>query len=68
MNPPEDIGSRVQELFRLRERQAQMLDALLVFLQGDDIGDGCFLAIILRTGQLEFTRMAGLLRVRVVNE
>ena len=37
---------RGEELFGLLERQAQMLDALVVFLQGDDISDSFFLAII----------------------
>ena len=37
---------RVEELFGLLECQAQMLDALGVLLQGDDVGDGFFVAII----------------------
>ena len=49
----------VQELFRLRERQAQMLNALVVFLQGDDIGDGFFLAIIAAHDELEFHTHGG---------
>ena len=36
----------VEELLCLRERQTQMLNASVVFLQGDDIGDRFFLAII----------------------
>jgi hypothetical protein len=35
-----------EELLRLRKRQAQRLDASVVFLQGDDSGDGFFMAII----------------------
>jgi hypothetical protein len=44
----------VEELLRLRERQTQMLDAAVVFLQGDDIGDSFFLAIIAAQDELEF--------------
>lgn len=36
-----------EELLRLREGQTQMRDAAVVFLQGDNIGDGGFLAIII---------------------
>src|SRR5229473_6847820 len=43
-----------EELLRLRERQAQMLDALGVLLHGDDIGDGFFMAIIAAHDQLQF--------------
>jgi hypothetical protein len=31
-----------------------MLEASVVFVQGDDIGDGCFLAIIAAQDELEF--------------
>ncbi len=44
----------VEELLRLRERQTQMLNASVVFLQGDDIGDGFFLAIIIINNELKF--------------
>src|SRR6266478_1157234 len=44
----------VEELLRLRERQTQMLKASRVFLQGDDIGDGFFLAIIITNNKLQF--------------
>ena len=43
-----------EELLRLRERQAQMLKAAVVFLQGDDISDGFFLAIIITKYELQF--------------
>ena len=45
---------RVEELFSLSEGQAQMLDALRVLLQGNDISDGFFLAIIGAHDELEF--------------
>ena len=44
----------VQELFGLPECQAQMLDALGVLLQGDEVSDGFFLAIIAAHDELEF--------------
>jgi len=45
---------RVEELFGLLECQAQMLDALGVLPQGDDIGDGFLMAIIAAQDELEF--------------
>src|SRR2546427_4724937 len=44
----------VQELFGLPECQAQMLDALGVLLQGDEVGDGFCLAIIITNNKLQF--------------
>jgi hypothetical protein len=44
----------VQELFGLPEGQTQMLDALGVLLQGDDVGHGFFLTIIAAHDALEF--------------
>jgi hypothetical protein len=52
-----------EELLRLRERQAEMLDASVVFLQGNDIGDGFFMALIAAHDELEFHTHGGLLRV-----
>jgi len=49
----------VEELLRLRERQAEMLDASVVFLQGDDIGDGFFMTIIAAHDELEFHTHGG---------
>jgi hypothetical protein len=46
--------NRVEELFGLLECQAQMLDALSILLQGDDVGDDFFLAIIAAHDELEF--------------
>jgi hypothetical protein len=45
---------RVEELFGLSEGQAEMLDALGILLQSDDVGDGFFLAIIAAQDELEF--------------
>jgi len=44
----------VEELFGLPECQAQMLDALGVLLQGDEVGDGFFMAIVAAYDELEF--------------
>jgi hypothetical protein len=44
----------VQELCGLLKRQAQRLKAAVVFLQGDESGDGCFLALIITTNELHF--------------
>lgn len=41
------------ELFGLPECEAQMRDALGVLPQGDDIGDGFFVAIIITHNELE---------------
>ena len=49
----------VEELFGLLERQAQMLDTLVVFLQGDNVGDGFFLAIIVAHDELQFHTHGG---------
>ena len=43
-----------EELFGFRECQAQVLDALGVLLQRDDIGHGCFTVIIGAQDELEF--------------
>ncbi len=44
----------VQELFGLPKCQTQVLATLEVFLQGDEVGDGFFLAIIAAHDELEF--------------
>ena len=43
-----------EELFGLRESQPEMLDALLVLVEGDDIGDGLFVTVIVRDDELQF--------------
>jgi hypothetical protein len=45
---------RGEELFGLPECQAQVLDTLGGLLQGDDVSDGFFLAIIAAHNELEF--------------
>jgi hypothetical protein len=36
-----------EEVFGLRQGQPEMLDALMVLVEGDDIGDGLFLTLII---------------------
>ena len=43
-----------EELFRLSERQAEMLNAMAVLFQRHDIGHGLFTAIIVAQNELEF--------------
>ena len=45
-----------------------MLDALLVLVEGDDIGDGLFLTLIVTDDKLQFDTHRRLLRVRVAGE
>jgi hypothetical protein len=48
-----------EELFGFLESQAQMFDALAVLLQGDNIGDGGFMAIIISNNELQFDTHGG---------
>src|SRR5207245_8682727 len=57
-----------EELFGLRQGQPEMLDALIVFVEGDDIGDGLFITLIATHDELQFDTHTGLLRVRVTEE
>jgi hypothetical protein len=50
----ETFLDRGEELFGLPECQAQMLNALSVLLQGDDVSNGFCLAIIAAHDELEF--------------
>src|SRR5215475_16159115 len=43
-----------EELFGLRQGQPEMFDALLVLGEGDDIGDGLFLTLIVTDDKLQF--------------
>ena len=45
---------RGEELLGFSQSQAQMLDALVVLFQGDEVGDGFFTAIIATYDQLSF--------------
>jgi hypothetical protein len=52
-----------EELFGLRQRQPEMLDASVVLLEGDDIGDGLFLTRIATYDELKFDTHTGALRI-----
>src|SRR5712691_8102513 len=43
-----------EELFGLRQGQPELLDALLVLVEGDDIGDGLFLTVTVTDDELQF--------------
>jgi len=43
-----------EELFGLRQSQPEMLDALMVLVEGDDIGDGLFITLIIRHYRKQF--------------
>jgi hypothetical protein len=57
-----------EELFGLRQGQPEMLDALMVLVEGEDIGDGLFLTLIVTHDELQFDTHTGLRRVRVTEE
>ena len=46
-------------MFGLRQGQPKMLDALLVLVEGDDIGDGLVLTLIVTDDELQFDTHTG---------
>ena len=48
-----------EEVFGLRQGQPVMLDALLVLVEGDDIGDGLFMTVIVTNDELQFDTHTG---------
>src|SRR6266446_5414329 len=48
-----------KELFGLRQGQPEMLDALIVLVEGDEIGDGLFLTLIVTHDELQFDTHTG---------
>jgi hypothetical protein len=52
-----------EELFGLCQGQPEMLDASVVLVEGDHIGDGLFLTLIAAHDELEFDTHTGTLRV-----
>ena len=48
-----------EELFGLRQGQPEMLDALMVLVEGDDIGDGLFITLIVTHDELQFDTHTG---------
>ena len=48
-----------EELFGLRQGQPELLDALVVFVERDHIGDGLFLTLIAAQDELKFDTHTG---------
>src|SRR5436309_11332135 len=48
-----------EEVFGLRQGQPEMLDALSVLVEGDDIGDGLFITLIVTHDELQFDTHPG---------
>ena len=48
-----------EEWFGLRQGQPKMLDALMVLVEGDDIGDGLFITLIVTQDELQFDTHTG---------
>jgi hypothetical protein len=48
-----------EERFGLSQGQSEMFDALAVFVEGEDIGDGLLLTLIAVDDQLEFEAHRG---------
>src|SRR4029453_2993660 len=48
-----------EELFGLRQGQPELLDALVVFVEGDHLGDGLFLTLITAQDELKFDTHTG---------
>src|SRR4029434_6910167 len=48
-----------EELFGLGQRQPEMVDALMVFVEGDNIGDGLFITLIVTHDELQFDTHTG---------
>jgi hypothetical protein len=48
-----------EEVFGLGEGQPEMLDALMVLVAGEDIGDGLFLTLIMTHDELQFEAHTG---------
>src|SRR6266478_10208547 len=52
------LGS-TEQLFGLRQGQPEMLDTLGIFVEGDDIGDGLFVTLIVTHNELQFDTHPG---------
>ena len=48
-----------EQLFGLGQGQPEMLDALVVLVEGDDIGDGLFMTFIVTHDELQFDTHTG---------
>ena len=52
-----------EQLFGLSQGQPEMLDALVVLVEGDHIGDGLFLTLIAAYDELKFDTHTGTFRI-----
>src|SRR5262252_6929591 len=57
--PQEVPLGRTEQLFGLRQGQPEMLDTLVIFVEGDDIGDGLFITRIVTHNELQFDTHPG---------
>src|SRR5215471_16925435 len=48
-----------EEVFGLCQGQPEMLDALMAFVEGDDVGDGLFITLIVTHDELQFDTHTG---------
>src|SRR6266705_165447 len=48
-----------EQLFGLGQGQSEMFDALVVLVEGDDIGDGLFMTFIVTNDELQFDTHTG---------
>jgi len=55
----EGLLQGAEEMFGLRHGQPEMLDALMVLVEGDDIGDGLFMTVIVTNNELQFDTHTG---------
>ena len=48
-----------EKVFGLRQGQPEMLDALMVLVESDDIGDGLFITLVVTDDKLQFDTHTG---------
>jgi hypothetical protein len=48
-----------KKVFGLRQGQPEMLDALMVLVESDDIGDGLFITLVVIDDKLQFDTHTG---------
>jgi len=57
--PQQVMLGGTEQLFGLRQGQPEMLDAFVVLVEGDDIGESFFVTIIVAHDELQFDAHAG---------
>src|SRR5262245_25300457 len=57
-----------EEVFGLGQRQPEMLDTLVVLVEGDDIGDSLFVTVIVRDNELQCDAHSKASPARVTSE